>query len=148
LVVFTLLSFKKSLTEISFKRTAVPPMDCALSVPLWPFAVEFSFADVPAPLCVDVAVAVCDSEFDALLAGLPLTDDAELPLAPVLPPVVFGEEAVEVCDEVPVALCGDVLLLVGFANADADAPNASATAVAIKVRFIKKTLSVISRCFS
>jgi len=121
-------------------------MDCALSVPLCPEAVEFSFADGPEPLCVDVAVAVCDSVFDALLAGLPLTDDAALPLGVAGVPV---DVAVELCGDDPEAVCPDpVLLLVGFANADADAPSASATAVAIKVLFIEKTLSVNFAMFS
>jgi hypothetical protein len=121
---------------MSFNRTAVPPIDCALSVPLCPWAVEFSFAAGPAPLCVEVAVAVCDSEFDALLAGFPVTEDAALPLGVV---VVPDEVPVEFWGDDPVAVCGDVLLFVGFAHAEADAPNANATAVAIRVRFIKRT---------
>jgi hypothetical protein len=134
-VLVVLLLFRKSLIARSFRRTAVPPIDCALSVPLCPVAVENSFADGPVPLCVEVAVAVCVVVFAALDAGFPLVEA-------VVPGVVpLGVVPVAVWPAVPVAVCGDVLLFVGFAHADADAPSASATAVDIKVRFIERTLS-------
>jgi hypothetical protein len=70
-----LLLFRKSLTLMSLRRIAVAlSVASALPAPLCvrAVAVENSFAAGPVPVCVESAVAVCDSELAPVFDALPL----------------------------------------------------------------------------